>query len=172
MDIGLFLIHVVIGSLLAAHGAQKLFGILGGHGLEGAGRYVESLGLRPGKPLAAAAGASELAGGALFALGLATPLAAVLIASTMLVAARTDHGGKGLWIFNGGSEYVLTISAVVIGLAFAGAGTWSLDNAIGWDVAGVAWGIDAASAAYLGAVAVVAVARDEVSVLSTGRRPR
>jgi putative oxidoreductase len=159
VQFGIFIIHVVVGSLLAAHGAQKLFGVFGGGGVSGTGRYLESLGLRPGKPLAAAAGASELAGGALLALGLATPLAAVLIASTMLVAARTDHGGKGLWIFNGGSEYVLTIAAVAIGFAFAGAGAWSLDNAIGWDVAGVAWGIGAAIVGYLGATAVLAVAR-------------
>lgn len=168
MDLGLFLIHVVVGSLLAAHGAQKLFGVLGGSGLEGTSRYLESLGLRPGRPLAAAAGASELAGGLLLALGLATPFAAVLIGSTMLIAARTDHGGKGLWIFNGGSEYVLTIAVVAIGLAFAGAGTWSLDNAIGWDVAGAAWGIAAAIAAYLGAVGVIAGARDDA--LQTVRR--
>ena len=45
-----------------------------------------------------------------------------MVASTMLVAARTDHAGKGLWIFNGGAEYVLTNAAVVIGFAFAGAG--------------------------------------------------
>lgn len=159
MDFGLFLIHVLVGSLIAAHGSQKLFGVLGGGGVAGTGRYLESLGLRPGKPLAAAAGFSELAGGLLLALGLATPLAAVLIASTMLVAARTDHGGKGLWIFNGGAEYVLTIAAVAIGFAFSGVGAWSIDNAIGWDVAGVAWGIGAAIAAYLGATAVLAVAR-------------
>jgi putative oxidoreductase len=93
MEIGLLLIHVTFGLLLAGHGAQKLFGILGGYGLEGTGGYMESFGLRPGKLFAALAGAAELGGGLLLAAGLATPLAAALIASTMIVAAFTDHRG-------------------------------------------------------------------------------
>ena len=111
MQVGLLLIHAVIGALLAGHGAQKLFGAFGGYGLEGTGGYMEGFGLRPGKPFAALAGTAELVGGLLLAAGLLTPLAAALIAATMLVAARTDHAGKGLWIFNGGAEYVLTVSA-------------------------------------------------------------
>jgi putative oxidoreductase len=75
----------------------------------------------------------------------------------MLVAAFTDHAGKGFWIYNGGNEYVLTNVAVVTALAFNGAGEWSVDNAIGWDVAGVAWGLGALAAAAIGAAAVLAV---------------
>ena len=161
METGLLLIHVVVGLLLAAHGAQKLFGVLGGFGVGGTGGYLESLGLRPGRPLAVAAGATELAGGLLLAAGLFTPLAAALIAATMLVAARTDHRGKGLWIFNGGSEYVLTVASVAVGLAFAGAGEWSLDAAIGWDVAGLWWGVGALGVALVGGAAVLAVAQRE-----------
>jgi len=80
-----------------------------------------------------------------------------MVASTMLVASRTDHAGKGLWIYNGGFEYVLTNAAIVIGFAFAGAGPWSLDNAIGWDVAGTWWGIGAAVAALVGGCSVLAL---------------
>jgi putative oxidoreductase len=155
MEVGLFLIHAVIGSFVAAHGAQKLFGILGGYGLEGTGQYLEDFGLRPGKLFAFAAGSAELVGGLAFAAGFFTPGAAVLIASTMLVAARTDHAGKGFWIYNGGNEYALTNTAVVIGLAFNGAGEWSADNVIGWDVAGVAWGLGALAAAVIGATSVL-----------------
>src|ERR671930_1663312 len=144
MEVGLLLIHVVIGTLLAGHGAQKLFGILGGYGLDGTGGYMEGFGLRPGRFFAAAAGSAELVGGLLLAAGLFTPLAAALIAATMFVAARTDHAGKGLWIFNGGSEYVLTVAAVVLGLAFNGPGVWSLDRATGWTVSGLWWGVGAA----------------------------
>jgi putative oxidoreductase len=109
--------------------------------------------MRPGPLFAFAAGAAELSGGVLFGTGLLTPVAAAVVASTMLVAARTDHAGKGLWIYNGGFEYVLTNAAVVIGFAFAGAGEWSLDHAIGWDVAGTWWGIGAVVAAALGGAA-------------------
>lgn len=157
MEAGLFLIHAVVGCFVAAHGSQKLFGILGGYGLEGTGQYLEGYGLRPGKLFAIAAGSAELVGGLALAAGFFTPGAAALIAATMLVAARTDHAGKGFWIYNGGNEYVLTNTAVVIALALHGAGEWSADNAIGWDVAGVTWGLGALGAAVIGAAGVLAL---------------
>jgi hypothetical protein len=49
MVAGLFLIHAVVGGFVADHGSQKVFGILGGYGLEGTGQYLEGFGLRPGK---------------------------------------------------------------------------------------------------------------------------
>ena len=159
MEIGLLIVRVVVGALLIGHGSQKLFGWFGGYGLKGTGGYMESFGLRPGPLFAFAAGAAEVTGGLLFGAGLLMPVAAAMVASTMLVAARTDHAGKGLWIFNGGAEYVLTNAAVVIGFAFAGAGEWSLDRAIGWDVAGTWWGLAAAFVAALGAGCVLALRR-------------
>jgi putative oxidoreductase len=65
---------------------------------------MESFGMRPGPLFAFAAGAAELSGGVLFGTGLLTPVAAALVASTMLVAARTDHAGKGLWIYKAASS--------------------------------------------------------------------
>ena len=136
MEIGLLLIHLAIGVSLAAHGAQKLFGWFGGYGIAGTAGYLEGFGCA-GRLLAAGAGAASSRWPP--ARGRAgTPLAAALIAATMLVAARTDHAGKGYWIYNGGAEYVLTVAVVAIGLAFNGAGAWSLDAAIGWDVDGLA----------------------------------
>jgi putative oxidoreductase len=168
MEAGLVLIQAVIGGFVAAHGSQKLFGILGGYGLDGTGQYLEGFGLRPGKPFAFAAGSAELAGGLAFAAGFFTPGAAALIAGTMLVALRTDHAGKGFWIYNGGYEYALTNAAVVIGLAFHGAGEWSVDSLIGWDVAGVAWGLGASGVALVGAGAVLALrARVQGSAVPT-----
>jgi putative oxidoreductase len=159
MEVGLFLIHAVIGLLIAAHGAQKLFGWFGGGSVEETGGMMESLGLVPGRQMALAAGVAEFGGGLLLALGLLVPAAAVLIASTYLVAARTAHAGKGPWNSNGGWEYVLVLSTVAIGLAFNGAGKWSLDHAIGWDVSGLWWGIGAAVVALIGAIAVLAITR-------------
>jgi putative oxidoreductase len=159
MEIGLLIVRVVVGALLVGHGSQKLFGWFGGYGLKGTGGYMESFGLRPGALFAFAAGAAELTGGLAFGTGLLTPVAAALVASTMLVASRTDHAGKGLWIYNGGFEYVLTNAAVVVGFAFAGAGEWSLDHAIGWDVSGTWWGIVASVAAVLGGASVLTLRR-------------
>ena len=159
MEVGLLIIHAFIGLTLAAHGAQKLFGWFGGYGISGTGGYLEGFGFRNGKLMAAAAGTTELTGGLLLAAGFVTPLAAALIASTMLVAAFTDHAGKGFWIYNGGKEYVLTVAVVVIGLAFNGAGAWSLDAAIGLDASGVAWGLGALGVALAGAAFTLGVLR-------------
>ena len=159
MEVGLFLIHAVIGLLIAAHGSQKLFAWFGGGGVAGTAAMMDSLGLVPGKRMAVAAGTAEFAGGLLLALGLLVPAAAALIGATYLVASRTAHAGKGPWNSNGGWEYVLVLSTVAVGLAFNGAGKWSLDNAIGWEVSGLWWGIGAAAVALVGAVAVLAGTR-------------
>jgi putative oxidoreductase len=65
----LLILRVVVGSLLVGHGAQKLFGAFGGHGLAGTAAWLESIGLRPGRPWALVAGLSEFGGGLLLALG-------------------------------------------------------------------------------------------------------
>jgi putative oxidoreductase len=48
------------------------------------------------------------------------------------------------------------LATVALGLAFNGAGKWSLDHAIGWDVSGLWWGIGATGAALVGAAGVLA----------------
>jgi putative oxidoreductase len=159
MELGIFIIRVVVGGLLVAHGTQKLFGWFGGHGIEGTGGFMDSLGMRPGRTMAMAAGTTEALGGLLLALGFFTPLAAVLIASTMFVAARTAHGGKGVFASNGGWELPLINATVAIGLAFDSAGKWSLDHAIGWDVSGVAWGLGALALAILGGLGAIEYGR-------------
>lgn len=143
MDTGLLILRVVVGVLLAGHGAQKLFGWFGGHGLEGTGGFFHGLGYRPGKPFAAVAGLSELGGGVLLGLGLFTPFAAAMVIGTMLNASLSAHAGKGPWVTNGGWEYPLVLGALATMYAFAGPGAASLDNAFGWDLAGEQWGIAA-----------------------------
>src|SRR5690349_22594713 len=98
MDVAVLILRVIVGVLFAAHGAQKLFGWFGGHGLTGTGGFFESAGIQPGKPAAAAAGIAELAGGALFAAGLLTPAAAMLIIAVMTVATVSVHWHQGLWV--------------------------------------------------------------------------
>ena len=69
MDTGLAVLHILVGLLFVGHGAQKLFGVFGGSGLEGTAGMFDSIGLRPGWLHARAAGTAELLGGALLALG-------------------------------------------------------------------------------------------------------
>jgi putative oxidoreductase len=128
MDIGLLIIRVVIGILFVGHGAQKLFGWFGGYGLQGTGGWFDSIGMKPGVTMALIAGLAELIGGILFALGLLTPVAGLLIAGTMAMAILKVHGPNGLWSTSNGYEYNLTLLAVAIGIALIGPGHYSLDT--------------------------------------------
>lgn len=130
-SIGLLVIRLVLGLTFAAHGTQKLFGWFGGYGIEGTGGFFESVGIKPGKPMAVLAGLGELGGGLLFALGLLTPLAALVITVTMLVAIFTVAGKNGYWATAGGYEYNLAIIAVAIGVALTGPGAYALDKLLG-----------------------------------------
>lgn len=126
-DWGILIIRVIIGLLFIGHGAQKLFGWFGGHGLKGTGGWLESIGMKPGIAMALAAGLSEVAGGLMFALGLWMPIAALLIAATMLVSIAKVHGANGLWVTQNGYEYNLVLIAIAVGGALIGAGEYSLD---------------------------------------------
>jgi putative oxidoreductase len=86
-----FLARVTIGLLFVGHGTQKLFGWFGGHGPDATGQMFESIGMRPGRRNALAAGAAEAGGGAALALGAATPLAASALIATMLTAINRVH---------------------------------------------------------------------------------
>jgi putative oxidoreductase len=127
MDIGTTLIRATVGPLFVGHGTQKLFGWFGGHGIEGTGGFFESLGLRPGKRHAVAAGAAETLAGALITAGALTPLAAAAVNATMFTAVRTAHKGKGPWVTGGGWEYNAVLIATTTLLAEAGPGRLSVD---------------------------------------------
>jgi putative oxidoreductase len=119
--IALFATRAVFGSYLAVHGAQKLFGSFGGHGLDATGAAFESMGMRPGKVMAALAGASELGGGVLTVTGVADPLGPLAIAGAMVVAS-TVHRKQGPLAQNGGFEHPLTNLAMAVTLVSAGPG--------------------------------------------------
>jgi len=170
MSLGLLVIRVAIGLLFVGHGAQKLFGSFGGHGPEGTGAFFESQGMRPGRLMAVAAGASELVGGALFAAGLLTPVGAALISATMITAMLTVHAGKGLWMTEGGVEYNLVLVAAVFGVTAIGAGKWSLDHALGLHVAGVEWAVGELAVGLVGALLTLAVGRSAVRHTVAGRQ--
>ena len=126
-DLGLLIVRLVVGLLFVGHGAQKLFGWFGGYGIKGTGGWFESIGVKPGATMAVLAGLSELGGGLLFALGLVTPLAAVLIIITMLVAIAKVHAANGLWATANGYELNLVLIAIALAVALIGAGSYSLD---------------------------------------------
>ncbi|MET9442801.1 DoxX family membrane protein [Streptomyces sp. NPDC006610] len=129
-DLGLLLLRLGTGGVLAAHGAQKLFGWFGGGGIEGTGQWMESIGYRPGKASATAAGLAECGGGLLLAMGLATPAAGAAAAGAMGGAAAV-HTPAGFFNQEGGYEYAATLGLAAAGLAISGPGRLSLDHALG-----------------------------------------
>lgn len=112
--------RAIVGGYFIGHGVQKLFGVLGGHGIEGTAAHFESIGLKPGKENAIAAGVAETGGGALLALGLFTPVAGAALVGAMITAVRTVHLEKGPWLADGGFEYNLVLIAAVLAIVDAG----------------------------------------------------
>ena len=149
MNVGRLFLRGVVGPLFVGHGTQKLFGWFGGHGPDATGGFFESLGLRPGKRHATAAGWSEAVGGALLTLGAFTPIAQAMITGTMVTAIRKVHAQNGPWVTGNGYEYNLTLIALTAALTETGPGSPSVDGALfgdgfkgkGWSLAALAAGV-------------------------------
>jgi putative oxidoreductase len=127
---GLTVLRIVAGLTFAAHGAQKLFGWFGGYGLDGVGKWMESIGLAPGYLMALMAGSAEFFGGLALILGLLVRPAAAMLAVTMLVAIVTVHLANGFFMSNNGYEFALALLAISLALVIEGAGKLSLDKRI------------------------------------------
>jgi len=108
--------RVLVGILLACHGAQKLLGIFGG--------------IPAGVPAVIVwiAGPIELIGGALMAAGFFTRSAAFLMSGLMAFAYFLGHAGKGFWPILNGGELAIVYSWLSLYLAAQGPGAWALDN--------------------------------------------
>jgi putative oxidoreductase len=158
MKLGMALVRLVVGAIFVGHGAQKTMGKFGGYGPDGTGQFFESIGLRPGKPLALAAGGSEMAGGTLLALGWATPLASALLTGVMAQAVRSVHIDKGPWNDNGGWEYPAVIVASLFAITDTGPGALSLDHALRNERSGPGWALAALAAGVGGAFAATELA--------------
>ena len=130
-NLAALILRVVLGGLMAGHGAQKLFGSFGGPGLEGTTGFMEMLGLKPGRPWAWLAALSEFGGGVLTLLGFLTPLGPIGVIGSMAMATITAHGGKPIWVTEGGAELPVTNIATATALMLNGPGKWSLDSAFG-----------------------------------------
>ena len=121
-------LRIPTGIIFIAHGAQKLFGLFGGYGLEGTGQWMASIGLAPGYQMALLAGSAEFFGGIALLLGLLIRPTALMLSITMLVAIFSVHFVNGLFMSNNGYEFALALLVISISLVFSGAGKLSLDN--------------------------------------------
>jgi putative oxidoreductase len=157
MSIGTVALRGIVGPLFVGHGTQKLFGWFGGHGLEGTGGFFESIGLRPGKRHATAAGTAEALGGALLTLGAATPLAATMVSGTMITAIRKVHAPNGPWVTDNGFEYNAVLIGAMAALVEHGPGSPSVDARLFPNWKGPFWTFAMLAAATAGSFLVDAV---------------
>jgi len=160
VDVGLFVARIVFGLVMAAHGAQKLFGWFGGYGLTAVTGYFETLGFKPGRLFAFVAAASEVVSGLLVVLGLFGPIGPALMLAVMIVAAVSVHWANGLFATTNGIELPLLYATGAVTLTLTGFGAYSLDALLGfsslWTPA-IAWG--ALVVGIVGGVASLAARR-------------
>jgi len=110
------LLRIVAGVLFACHGAQKLFGVLGGQKQEG---------------LLQVAGVVEFVGGILIAVGLFAGFAAFIACGEMAVAYFKQHAPGGFWPIINKGELAVVFCFVFLYVASRGSGILSIDSLIG-----------------------------------------
>jgi putative oxidoreductase len=161
MSLGLLFLRVVIGTVFAAHGVQKLFGWFGGGGPRGTGMWLGSIGFRWGTTVAVLVGLAETSG-ILFAGGLGTPFVALAMATVMVVAVGAVHWKSGFWNSGGGFEFNLSLWAVTIAVAGTGPGRYSLDHLLKWDdnISGQWWSVGVAGLSLATGAIVLASRRE------------
>jgi putative oxidoreductase len=166
MSSGLLLLRIAVGAIMAAHGAQKLFGWWGGGGMSGTAGMCSSLLYRAPFLMACGLAAAELGGGLSLATGFLTPLGALAVTVVMLNAIYVIHWPKGFFNGNGGYEFNLLIAASAVALAAIGPGRFSIDDRLGWDdnISGVWWGVGVAGAAILVSFLTLTVGRRRAAV--------
>lgn len=124
-------LRVAAGLLLVPHGAQKLFGAFGGHGLEAAGQFFVSIGFPASAALAVAL--TEFIGGLLLAAGAFTRIVAGFVSGFLLVAVWF-HSANGFFWTDKGFEYPLLWSVVAAYFVVRGGGRYSVDHLIGKEI--------------------------------------
>ncbi len=113
----LALLRIVAGLLFLEHGIQKFFG------------FPAPFPVSPLPPMLVAAGAIELVGGLLVALGLFTRLAAFICSGEMAIAYWMQHFPKSPWPPVNMGEAAILYCFIFLYLAAAGPGAWSVDGA-------------------------------------------
>jgi putative oxidoreductase len=115
------LLRIVAGLLFACHGAQKLFGVLGGFGGQ-PGTVV------PLYSLMGLAGVIELVGGLCIAVGLLTGYAAFIASGEMAMAYFTAHAPRSFWPLQNNGELAVLYCFLFLYMAASGSGIWSLEH--------------------------------------------
>jgi putative oxidoreductase len=117
--------RLLLGSYMGIHASQKLLGKFHGPGLDGIGAVFEKNGLAPGRQMAMAAAATEIAGGILTITGIADPAGPLAVAGAMTVAAAHNREG-GLMAVRGGVELPVAYATLAVTLAATGPGKYKI----------------------------------------------
>ena len=117
--IALALLRIVTAAVMMQHGAQKLFGVLGGMGPNGGTvPLMSQMGL---------AGVLEFFVALLVLVGLFTRPAAFVLAGEMAAAFFMVHFPRGFWPVQNGGEIPVLLCFIYLFFAAFGAGSFSLD---------------------------------------------
>jgi putative oxidoreductase len=132
-SVGLFIVRVVLGVIFFAHGAQKILGWFGGHGLKGTTAYFVSMGMP--LPLAYLVCFVEFLSGIGLVIGFLARLCGLGVAAIMIGAMATVHWKHGFFLnaelkpgVGHGIEYTLALLGMGLAILIDGAGAFSLDR--------------------------------------------
>ena len=135
--LGLLVLRVWLGVVLAAHGMQKLFGLWGGPGIDGFKNSLSDVGYQHADILAYLASGGEIAGGVLLIIGLFTPIAAAgavafLINGLLAAVSSGEHSQIFAFFLPQGHEYQITLIVLAVAVTLCGPGRYGLDAGRGW----------------------------------------
>ncbi len=114
----LSVMRIIVGFLLIAHGAQKLFGFLAPPGMPGPA-LLSQIGI---------GGLLEFFGGGLLLIGLFTRPVAFILSGMMAVAYFQMHAPGGFWPLQNKGELAVLYCFVFLFFSVAGGGEWSVDR--------------------------------------------
>jgi len=129
--VALLILRLVGGLILAAHGAQKLFGWFGGPGMAKWEQGLQAQGFKPARFWAYLNILGEVGGGLSLIFGFLTPLGAAGGFGAMFMAMGKAHWKNGFFNSKRGIEFPLAVLAIATAVGLAGPGTISLDQLVG-----------------------------------------
>jgi putative oxidoreductase len=117
------IMRIVVGFLFTCHGAQKLFGVLGGFGPSGeAVALMSQMGL---------VGVIEFFAGLCIMLGWLTGIAAFIASGEMAAVYFMVHFPRGFWPILNNGELAVLYCFIFLYMASVGSGAWSIDRVLG-----------------------------------------
>ncbi|AKN17703.1 DoxX family protein [Mycobacterium haemophilum] len=133
--LGLLVLRVGLGVVLAAHGLQKLFGWWSGQGLTGFKNSLTEVGYQHADILAYVSAGGEVVAGVLLVLGLFAPVAAAGALAFLingLLAAIAKHSHPFSFFLPDGNEYQITLIVMAVTVILCGPGRYGLDAGRRW----------------------------------------